>query len=65
MSDSLLTPEQVAEILNLHVDTTRRLLRERRIPGVKLGVVWRTKPDELKRWIAARSHDGTLPRIAG
>ena len=63
MSNQLLTPDEVAGLLNLHIATVRQLLREKRLPGIKIGVFWRVREDELHNWIAARSHDGNLPRV--
>ena len=35
------TPEQIADFLNVSVETARRKLREREIPGFKIGRGWR------------------------
>ena len=37
----LLTPEEAADLLSLNIETVRRMLREERLPGVKIGDNWR------------------------
>lgn len=41
MPDSCLTPEQVAEHLQVLPKTVRKWLRDGQLPGVKLGRQWR------------------------
>jgi excisionase family DNA binding protein len=43
MPDDLMTPEAAAEYLKMHVDSVRRLLRQKKLPGVKIGGAWRIK----------------------
>ena len=43
MPDDLMTPEAAAEYLKMHVDSVRRLLRQKKLPGVKVGGGWRIK----------------------
>ena len=43
MLDDLMTPEAAAEYLKMHVDSVRRLLRQKKLPGVKVGGGWRIK----------------------
>jgi excisionase family DNA binding protein len=50
--DELLTVEQAAEKLKMHPDTIRRLLRDKQLPGVKLGKrQWRISEDSLKAYL--------------
>jgi excisionase family DNA binding protein len=52
VEDRLLTVKQVAERLQVHEETVRRWLRERRLRGVKLGsnrAGFRIPESELKR----------------
>ena len=52
MTDELLTVEQAAERLQMHVDTVRRLLREGRLPGRKVGVrTWRISAAALQKYM--------------
>jgi excisionase family DNA binding protein len=51
VSQELLTVEQAAEKLQMHVGTVRRLLRENRLPGVKVGLrQWRISAEALKQF---------------
>ena len=43
MSDKLLTPEQIAERLQVVERTVYRWLNEGRLEGVKLGRLWRVR----------------------
>ena len=58
MSDELLTIEQVAEKLQLHPDTIRRYIRERKLPGVRISAtVVRVKQSDLDKFIQERYTD--------
>ncbi len=50
-----LTPNEVAKILKLHPFTVTRLAREKKIPGFKVGGVWRFWKDEFKRWFQSKA----------
>ena len=52
MPDELMTVEQAAERLQMHADTSRRMLRDKELPGVKLGKrQWRISAAALKEFI--------------
>lgn len=58
MSDELLTIEQVAEILQLHVDTVRRYIRERKLVAVRLSTTnVRVRRSDLTKFIEDRLTD--------
>ena len=62
-NNNLLTPEEVAERLNVSRITVMRWLRQGKIAGRKLGgKIWRVHPDDLQTFIntsaADRSEDG-------
>lgn len=51
----MLTPEAVAEQLQLHPYTVRKMLREGQFPGAfQIGRRWRIPEPALKAWIDAR-----------
>ncbi|MCH7823391.1 MAG: helix-turn-helix domain-containing protein [Acidobacteria bacterium] len=50
-ADRLLTRDEVAEILRVHPDTVYALVRERKIPAVKIGGQWRFSEVLLWEWI--------------
>ncbi len=39
--NEVMTADEVAGLLQVHVRTIYRLVRERRIPGMKIGGLWR------------------------
>ena len=50
------TPNELSRILKLHPFTVTRLAREKKLPGFKVGGVWRFRKDEFERWIEERTH---------
>lgn len=52
--DELLTPEESATFLKMHVDSVRRLLRQGALPGVKVGGGWRIPKDALRSMLAGQ-----------
>ena len=49
--EKLMTPEQVAEFLQVEITTVTAWLRQRKIAGVKLGTMWRLKPEDVNKFI--------------
>lgn len=47
----LLTIEETADKLRVNMDTVRRLLRQKKLPGVKIGAQWRVSSAALKAYI--------------
>jgi excisionase family DNA binding protein len=48
----VLTPKEAAELLRLNLDTVRRLLREGRLPGRKVGPrQWRILRVDLEEYL--------------
>jgi len=59
MADELLTVEEVAEILKLHVDTVRRYIREKKLRSIKLSnTAHRIRRSELDRFLKERESNG-------
>jgi excisionase family DNA binding protein len=56
--DKLLTPDQVAERLQLSVYTILDYLRSRRLRGVKLDRHWRVREADLQAFIEAHLANG-------
>ncbi|MGH2493726.1 MAG: helix-turn-helix domain-containing protein [Ktedonobacteraceae bacterium] len=58
MPEELLTIEQVAERLQLHPDTIRRYIREKKLPSVRIsGTVVRIKQSDLDKFIQKHYSD--------
>jgi excisionase family DNA binding protein len=54
-----MTVNEVAEYLNLHPLTVRRLARDGEIPAAKVGRQWRIKRKLLDKWITDQSAKNT------
>jgi excisionase family DNA binding protein len=54
MVERLLTPEEAANRLGIAPRTLREWLRSGKLPGVKLGRLWRIRETDLKAFIAKR-----------
>lgn len=50
--DIILSPEQVAKYLQIHLQTVYRNLRQKRLPGNKVGRQWRIRKSDLDRFLA-------------
>jgi excisionase family DNA binding protein len=59
--EKLLTPEQVAERLQVTVQTIYTWLRSGYLPSVKMGRLWRIRPDDLEEFIRQQKHQGQTP----
>ena len=51
----IMTIDEIAEYLQLHPLTVRRLARKREIPVFKLGRQWRAKRELFDQWLEQRS----------
>ncbi|MFC1847548.1 helix-turn-helix domain-containing protein [Chloroflexota bacterium] len=51
VSDSLLTPDQVAGILQVHILTVYSYIRQGKLDAIRLGRSYRIIPEELTRFI--------------
>ena len=49
--DDLLTAQEVADYLGLHLVTVRDMLRTGKLPGRKVGREWRVLRSELDAWL--------------
>jgi excisionase family DNA binding protein len=57
-NEKLLTPEQVAERLQVTVQTIYTWMRSGYLPSVKMGRLWRIRPSELEEFIKQQKHQG-------
>ncbi len=53
-----ITPNEIAAILRIHPFTVTRLAREGKLPGFKVGGIWRFRRDQFEEWINAQSKAG-------
>lgn len=61
---TLLTPEQVAERLQVKERTVLDWLRAGELRGLKLGRLWRIRPEDLEKFLAAAVAPKAAPRKA-
>jgi excisionase family DNA binding protein len=52
--EPLLSADEAAEHLRIHVKTIQKLAREQRVPCVRMGKYWRFRLSALDRWVAAQ-----------
>ncbi|MGI9953544.1 helix-turn-helix domain-containing protein [Moorellaceae bacterium AZ2] len=50
----LLTPQEAAKILKVHLRTVYRFLRSGELPAAKIGDTWRIRPVDLEEFIRQR-----------
>ncbi len=58
VDEKLLTPEQVAERLQVTVQTIYTWMRSGYLPSVKMGRLWRIRPGDLEEFIKQQKHQG-------
>src|SRR5436309_4531607 len=67
MNEKLLTPEQVAERLQVTERTVYGWLRRGRLPALKLGRLWRIRPADLEAFLESartKAHNISLGAFA-
>lgn len=58
---TILTPEEVADLLRMNKAAIYRWLNEGYLPGHKIGNNWRILRDDLQEWMRRRSNTGRRP----
>ena len=61
--EPLLTAEEAAEHLRIHVKTLQRLAREQRVPCVRMGKYWRFRLSTLDHWVTTQ-HNRSQPAVS-
>lgn len=46
-----LTPIEISEMFQVPIRTIHALARQGKIPGIKIGRLWRFRPEDIWRWI--------------
>ncbi len=54
-SPKFLTPEEVSELFLIPRRTIQSLVRNKRIPGFKIGKRWRFRKEDIEQWIEIRN----------
>ena len=60
MSPELLNVEEVAKLLQLHMMTVYRLVKEGKLPGFNVGGRWRFHRSALEDWMVDRAQVARL-----
>ena len=55
MSDEILTIKEVADYLKVAEKTIYRLVGSKKLPGFKVGGIWRFRKSEVDNWINTQS----------
>ena len=58
-TEETLTTEQAAELLHMRPDSVVRLIREQKIPAVKIGKRWLIRRETLEAMLQASAPQGT------
>ena len=56
----LFSPGEVANILDIHVKTVRRYLRDGTLKGIKIGGSWKISEEELEKSVEQSIIDGAI-----
>lgn len=59
--EPLISPPEAAALLKIHEKTLVRLARQRKVPAVRLGKLWRFRRSSLDEWIAAQVQSTCQP----
>jgi len=59
----IMTPEQVADYLQLNTDTIYRLIRSRKLPAAKIGRSYRIPKEDLEDFLAASNSRSALREV--
>lgn len=52
--DKYLTPDDVAAALQVHMETVLRWARTGKLPGSKIGKLWRFRPSDVDAFVRGR-----------
>jgi excisionase family DNA binding protein len=59
--EPLLTAEEAADHLRIHVKTLQKLARESRVPCVRMGKYWRFRLSALDHWVTEQQNQTSQP----
>ena len=59
--EPLLTADEAALHLRVHVKTLQKLAREQQVPCVRMGKYWRFRLSSLDHWVQARENASSQP----
>ncbi len=56
MTNPLIDATEAAAYLGIHPETVRKMCREKRLPGIRIGVCWRFRISALDSWLETQSN---------
>lgn len=59
--EPLLTADEAAAHLRIHVKTIQKLAREQRVPSVRMGKYWRFRLSALDQWVTTQHNRFSQP----
>jgi excisionase family DNA binding protein len=59
--EPLLSADEAAEHLRIHVKTLQKLARGQRVPSVRMGKYWRFRLSALDRWVTTIENQCSQP----
>ena len=59
--EPLLSAEEAADHLRIHVKTLQKLAREQRVPCVRMGKYWRFRLSSLDHWVTTQENQSSQP----
>lgn len=51
LKDEFMTLDEVATLLRCHRTTIYRMVKQREIPAIKLGLIYRFRRDSIDKWL--------------
>ncbi len=55
--EKLWTINETANYLGLKPDTVRAMARNKRIPAIKVGRIWRFEPRDIAEWLLSQKNE--------
>jgi excisionase family DNA binding protein len=59
--ESLVDAEAAANLLRIHPKTVKRMAAAGKIPGMRIGKLWRFRPSALDDWMTSQIHCSRHP----
>jgi excisionase family DNA binding protein len=59
--EPLLTADEAAEYLRIHVKTLQKMAREGKVPCVRMGKYWRFRLSALDHWVTTHQNQSSQP----
>lgn len=59
--EALLDSEQAGALLHVHEKTVIRWARQRKLPSMRLGKLWRFRASQLDEWLASQAQSSCQP----